>query len=115
MSISDYSIQDQIDLQDAVFDLQAVLKTYRDRLPVHDYLIPECLDIQHRWTGSEIYLYGHEAIATIASLMRECERNLREYDDTDTVRALEYTSASARKLLTNMVAALNKIYGEEND
>lgn len=115
MSISDYSIQDQIDLQNVVFDLWALLKTYRDRLPVSDSLIQECLDTPHRWTGSEIYLYAHEAIATIASLMRECERNLREYDDADTVRALEYTSAGARKVLANMVAALNKIHGEENE
>ena len=115
MSISDYSIQDQIDLQDAVFDLQAVLKTHRDRLPVGDILLGENLEIQHRWTGSELYLYGGAGVYTVAELMYECELKLAEYDDADTVRALERTSASARKLLTNMLAALNKVYGEENE
>lgn len=115
MSISDYGIQDQIDLQNAVFDLRAVLKTYRDRLPVGDILLGENLGIQDRWTGSELYIYGCAGVYTVAELMYECELKLAEYDGADTVRALEYTSAAARKVLTNMVDALNKVWGEKND
>lgn len=108
MSISDYTTQDQVELQKSVAEMVTVLKKHRDQLPVGDYFIQEALDIPYRWTGSEIYIYAHVSILVMAELLQECELKLEEYDDADTVEMLVSVESAALTVLTNLVGALNK-------